>query len=200
MWPPPNILGKEIYFISMNEYLYMSTLIFIKVLIKICSRIFICDYLYLISNDYRTYRNLAAGNEMMLLFFSRDPRFKIMYTLLLNALERFSNGGNVSLMTDSSSPNNNMSMSSSSSGSLNEKKMADVGGDGDWVGPALLVLDVMSQSLLVDTAALKVLYDISLCLCVLVHVYTYICICKHKYIICHRRIVIVLIALFIISR
>jgi hypothetical protein len=147
----------------------MSTLIFIWVLIKICSRIFICDYVYLIFNDNRTYRNPAAGNEMMLLFFSRDPRFKIMYTLLLDALERFSNGGNVSLMNDSSSsssssPNNNMSMSSSSSDGLNVKKMADVGGNGDWVGPALLVLDVMSQSLLVDTAALKVLYDISLCI------------------------------------
>lgn len=167
MLPLLNILGKEMNFISVNECLYMSTFISIRVLIKTCSCIFICDHVYLISNDNRTYRNLAAGNEMMLLFFSRDPRFKIMYTLLLDALERFSNGGNICLKNDnsSSSPSNDINMSSSSSDNLNEKKMADVGGgNGDWVGPALLVLDVMSQSLLVDTAALKVLYDMSLCI------------------------------------
>jgi hypothetical protein len=35
-------------------------------------------------------------------------------------------------------------------------KQGCVGGNGEWVAPALLILDVMSQSLLVDNAALKV--------------------------------------------
>lgn len=104
-------------------------------------------------------RNAAAGNEMMLLVFSRDPRFNIMYTLLLNELEQFSSSEN----TCDAPKNENISDVSSSS-SLNdqvdkdEKKKRPEGrdGDGEWVGPALLILDIIAQSLLVDNVALKV--------------------------------------------
>jgi hypothetical protein len=86
-----------------NEYMY--------ILIRIYEYIYIYVHTYLYTYIF-IYRNLAVGNEMMLLFFSRDPRFKTMYTMLLDALERFS-VENISLKNQSSS---SLFMSGSSDG------------------------------------------------------------------------------------
>jgi hypothetical protein len=98
-------------YIYIHIYLHKYVYIYIQIHIQmsICTylyvHIYICTYIFI-------YRNLAVGNEMMLLFFSRDPRFKTMYTMLLDALERFS-VENISLKNQSSS---SLFMSGSSDG------------------------------------------------------------------------------------
>lgn len=115
-----------------------------------------------------------VGNEMMFLIFSRAPRFTELYDLLLDALEVEAAIGLPCVKatpTDSDNTADRIDMDVEVEGSaavnievevpveVKSKKAnsADNKGEKLWMGTAILILDTMSQSLLVDKSVLKVM-------------------------------------------
>jgi hypothetical protein len=121
-------------------------------------------------------RNPLVGNEMLFLIFSRCPRYTELYDLLIDSLEVFA----AQDLPVSFHPNGTVKprdidlkgQITSNGVTAAETEAMDVGGgsndkeeggdgDGDdnerlWMGPAVLILDAMCQSLLVDKSVLKV--------------------------------------------
>ena len=126
-------------------------------------------------------RNTMTGHEMLFLIFSRETRFTVLYGLLIDALEIFANhelplplplplalptssSKSVPIVCNSNSNSRSSGMVDVSSTNIltteNDRKAILTGvrvdSDRSWMGPAILILDIMSQSLLVDKGVLKV--------------------------------------------
>jgi hypothetical protein len=129
-------------------------------------------------------RNPLVGNEMLFLIFSRCPRYTELYDLLIDSLEVFAAqdlpvafNSNGTVKPRDNDPRGKGTSSAGvvdsgegSSSGPSVKQGNEEAGDGEgggdnnerlWMGPAVLILDAMCQSLLVDKSVLKV------CLCVL---------------------------------
>ena len=122
-----------------------------------------------------------VGNEMMFLIFSRAPRYTELYDLLIDALEAeagidLPSSGKIA-PTNSNSTTDKVDMDvdvevdvevevevpievKSKKTSAADNKVEKL-----WIATALLILDTMSQSLLVDKSVLKVIH-LSVCLSV----------------------------------
>ena len=109
-----------------------------------------------------------VGNEMMFLIFSRAPRYTELYDLLIGALEAEagidlpSSGKIAPTNSDTSTDKVDMDLDvepkvevevevRSTKRSTTDNKVEKL-----WIATALLILDTMSQSLLVDKSVLKV--------------------------------------------
>ena len=122
-------------------------------------------------------RNTLTGHEMLFLIFSRETRFTVLYGLLIDALEIFASHElplplSLALPTSSSESMPIVCNSSYRSSGMMDVSSTDilptendsksimrgvrVDSDRSWMGPAILILDIMSQSLLVDKGVLKV--------------------------------------------
>jgi hypothetical protein len=121
-------------------------------------------------------RNPLVGNEMLFLIFSRCPRYTELYDLLIDSLEVFAaqdlpvsfNASGTVKPRDSdlkgkgtSSGVTAVETDARDSGEGSRDKGETEDGDGEdnerlWMGPAVLILDAMCQSLLVDKSVLKV--------------------------------------------
>jgi hypothetical protein len=120
-------------------------------------------------------RNPLVGNEMLFLIFSRCPRYTELYDLLIDSLEvfaaqdlpvSFNANGTVKprdsdLKGKGTSSGVAVEIEAMDSGEGSKDKGESEDGDGEdherlWMGPAVLILDAMCQSLLVDKSVLKV--------------------------------------------
>ena len=116
---------------------------------------------------------------MLFLIFSRGPRYTELYSLLIDSLEEFAaqdlpvsfNSNGTVKPRDSDSKGDLPSSEVAEAGAMDggedssskpsvrqEKGEAGDGEDNErlWMGPAVLILDAMCQSLLVDKSVLKV--------------------------------------------
>ena len=120
-----------------------------------------------------------VGNEMMFLIFSRAPRYTELYDLLIDALEAEagidlpSSGKIAPTNSDSTTDKVDMDVEVDVDVEVevevpievpieikNKKtSAADNKVEKLWIATALLILDSMSQSLLVDKSVLKVYYN-----------------------------------------
>ena len=111
-----------------------------------------------------------VGNEMMFLIFSRAPRYTELYDLLIDALEAEagidlpSSGKIAPTNSDRTTDKVDMDVEvevevevpievKSRKTSAADNKVEKL-----WIATALLILDTMSQSLLVDKSVLKVIH------------------------------------------
>ena len=121
-----------------------------------------------------------VGNEMMFLIFSRAPRFTELYDLLIDALEAEAAIGLHTVKatptySDNTADRKDMDVVVEGSAEANVAVEVEVAVEGPvevkgkkanatdnkveklWMGTAILILDTMSQSLLVDKSVLKVM-------------------------------------------